>query len=227
MPEIRITCKGAALVPVADLLDFQKGLKTLSDADYQKLKVLIDKYGFSFPFFIWKHKNKHNIIDGHQRLTTVKRMLQEGWTLPGDKLPVDWIEAQSEKEAKEKVLMAVGQYGKYTGDTLLEFIKVGELDFEVLASNLELPQIDMDRFILENITKPTGFLDNMVAPGEDDQKARTSYRQEDGYIKITFALEAKEHKTVLEALKRAKGKWNLDNSIRAMVRICEEFLKEA
>jgi hypothetical protein len=226
MPEIKIACKGAALVPIEELLDFQKGLKTLPEANYIKLKDSISEKGFSFPICVWKHKNKSNVIDGHQRLFTVKRMMQEGWTLPEDKLPVAWIEARNEKEAKEKVLLAIGQYGEYTDGSVWEFVKVGELDFEALAPKLELPQIDVDRFILENITKPTGFLDNISAPGEDEQKTRTSYRQEDGFIKVTFALEAKEHKTVLEALKRAKGKWNLDNSIRAMVRICEEFLKQ-
>ncbi|MBT9164550.1 MAG: hypothetical protein DDT23_00551 [candidate division WS2 bacterium] len=64
---IRITCKYNELVDIGTLKDFQGSLKTLSKEGYEKLKLSIQKYGFTFPIFVWKHRGKYNIIDGHQR----------------------------------------------------------------------------------------------------------------------------------------------------------------
>ena len=103
--EIRITCKGAALVPLAKLEHFQGNLKTLSKKEYAKLRQTIDTEGFSFPVFVWKDKkDKLQIIDGHQRVATVKTMLEDGYSLPRGQVPVAWIEASSRKDALKKVL---------------------------------------------------------------------------------------------------------------------------
>lgn len=57
MKEIRtisIKCKTENSLEIAEMTEMQGGLKARSDADYDKIKLSIIKYGFSFPFFIWK-----------------------------------------------------------------------------------------------------------------------------------------------------------------------------
>jgi len=148
---IQITCKGHSQLKPDELREFQGNLKTLSDENYQKLKSAISdpKIGFSFPIFIWKNKNQNYIIDGHQRLITVRRMIEEGWVIKGGRLPVDWIEASDIKTAKKKVIMAVSQYGAYNEESFLEFLQTAEIDFEELKDQVDLPLIDMDQFALD------------------------------------------------------------------------------
>jgi hypothetical protein len=148
---IRITCKGAGMLALEKLKEFQGGLKKLSNNDYEKLKKTIIDEGFSFPFFIWKNRGNNYMIDGHQRKATIQRMMKEGWRVEGmGKLPVDWIEARNGKEAKKKILLAMSQYGKYTEDGLMEFITDAGLDLEALSRSIDIPMIDIDKYLEEN-----------------------------------------------------------------------------
>ena len=141
--EIKITCTGADTVPIEHLIPFQGNLKELSKQNHAKLKKSMIDYGFSFPVFVWRNDNKMNLLDGHQRLQTLTLMQGEGWTIPP--LPVVWIDALDEKEAKTKLLLAVGQYGKITDEGLFEFISQSSLDMELLKESVELPGIDFDK----------------------------------------------------------------------------------
>ena len=91
--EIKITCKGADSFPIEALLAFQDNLKTLPKEEFEKLKHSIEKHGFSFPVFVWRNHSKKYIIDGHQRLYVLKKMLEDGYEVKGGKVPVDWIKA--------------------------------------------------------------------------------------------------------------------------------------
>jgi hypothetical protein len=147
--KIKVTCAGAGSLEPDKLQGFQGDLKKLSVKDYEKLKASIKDKGFSFPIFVWKGKGKEKnfIIDGHQRLITVQRMIKEGWSLEGGKLPVDWIEAKNRKEAKEKLLLAMSQYGKYTEQSFLEFVGESGLDMEGLTAKIDIPGIDLAKLL--------------------------------------------------------------------------------
>jgi hypothetical protein len=146
MKEIKITCRAAASLAIDKLEAFQGNLKTLNEKEYKKFRSAIKKHGFSFPVFVWKSGQNHFIIDGHQRLNTVRQMIKEGYTLKDNAVPVDWIEAKNKKEAKEKILQAMSQYGKYTEESLYEFIQIEGLDFEEEKSKIALPQIDLEKY---------------------------------------------------------------------------------
>ena len=115
--EIPITCEGTQYMPINQLENFQENLKELKEVNYNKLKKVIEKYGFSFPVFVWNNK----IIDGHQRIFVIKKMMEEGYTI-GD-IPVVNIQARNEREAKEKILLAIAEYGTVTDEGLYEFIE--------------------------------------------------------------------------------------------------------
>ena len=137
--EILIKCEGSRKVDINELSDFQGNLKELKEPEYNKLKKSIINYGFSFPVIVWKN----NIIDGHQRIFTVKKMLNEGYNI--GLIPVADIEADNIKEAKHKLLLFNSKYGKIEQDGLYEFIETSGLDFDTLKDEIELPDIDMDK----------------------------------------------------------------------------------
>jgi hypothetical protein len=145
MKSIKITCQGADVLNIDQLVPFQGSLKTLSKSAFAKLKKSMIDFGFSFPLFVWKHGGSNWTLDGHQRISTLQEMRKEGFEVP--ELPVVWIEAKDEKEAKHKLLLAVGQYGKVTDEGLYEYIKTACLEMGELNQTIELGEFDFGRFI--------------------------------------------------------------------------------
>jgi hypothetical protein len=84
------------------------------------------------------------ILDGHQRILVLKKMISEGWSV--DPLPVIEIEAENEREAKHLLLLISSRYGHVTDDGLYEFIMTSELNFNELKEEIDLPEIDFGKF---------------------------------------------------------------------------------
>jgi len=116
---IQIKCKGADTLPIDRILEFQNDLKTLSKDNEKKLRNSILKFGFIAPFFVWDNHGDWRLLDGHQRLKTLLKMREEGYSIP--LLPVDYIEADSEEDAKRKLLHITSQYGEFTVDGFENF----------------------------------------------------------------------------------------------------------
>ena len=56
---ISIKCETNETLEIAEMTEMQGGLKERTDIDYDKIKLSICKFGFSFPFFyLEKRKNK-------------------------------------------------------------------------------------------------------------------------------------------------------------------------
>lgn len=164
---IRIACTGAAMMPLKEIVALQGGLKELSVENYEKLKGLIVKHGFSFPLGIAVIKGKpYGVIDGHQRDRVVKQMVgKEGYALPGGKLPVYWIECKDRAEAGRKILAAVSQFGKVTDDGLYQFAHDFKIDADELKTDFDLPDFDMEEFVDGFLVdKEAGDLENCEYP---------------------------------------------------------------
>jgi len=155
--EVRVACRGADTAALENLVPFQGDLKYLSEENYGRLKEAILKYGFSFPFAVWKNGGKLFLEDGHQREKVLRRMKEEGFRIP--RLPIDYIEAKNEKEAKEKILLATSQFGEMTNESLRDFLADSALDFGEMKNLLVLPQINLERFVKEYVegAAPDGF----------------------------------------------------------------------
>lgn len=163
MPEagtIRIACIGAATAPWDKLIPFQGGLKDLGDEQAKELRKQILTTGFSAPLIVWRNDAKLHVMDGHQRLEVIRRMVQdEGFKCPP--LPVDWVEAISIQEAYRKCLSFSANYGSHNQQGIYEMMKGGGLQFDDVAA---LPfDIDMGEFKTEYF----GDITNSN-PGEDD-----------------------------------------------------------
>ncbi len=142
---IKIACKGATDVSLAELTELEGNLKDLSEANYVKLRNSITEFGFSFPIFMWEDplNNKKWIIDAHHRIKTLRKMEEEGWSVP--RLPADYIHAKDKTEAKKKLLLVNSRYAKITEEGLYEFNN--EAGFEIgveFAELLDIPGIDLD-----------------------------------------------------------------------------------
>ncbi len=104
--------------------DFQGELKTLSEANFERLRSLLlgtdtePAQGFVYPLYVWTDaKGKHWCIDGHQRLQVLRRLNVQPYELPY--VPV---EANSVKQAKQRLLALNSQYGEISHKGFIEFV---------------------------------------------------------------------------------------------------------
>ncbi len=121
MQEIIVKCQGADLLPIDRILEFQGSLKKLSRSNEAKLRHSILTLGFIAPFFVWGNPGDWKLLDGHQRLKTLLNMRKEGFDIP--LLPVDYIQADNEQDARKKLLAITSQYGEFDLYTLGEWLE--------------------------------------------------------------------------------------------------------
>lgn len=136
--------KGSTTVPLSELQEFQGELKSLSKENYEKLKAEIANQGFSFTVHIWLDGGKPYILDGHQRVRTMRKMVEEGWECPA--IPVSVVEAENASQAKRKLLGAASQYGKIEKQGLYEFVVQAGIEAEELVAQYEIPGVDLPSF---------------------------------------------------------------------------------
>lgn len=135
-------------VDVNDLVHFQGNLKDLSEENYNRLKAQILELGFSFVIHAWANvEGKRFILDGHQRVRTLLKMRQEGFTVPP--IPVVMVQANDFQQAKKKVLAGTSQFGEMTGQGLYEFIAESGLDWRDVVRDNRFPEIDPVDFVVE------------------------------------------------------------------------------
>lgn len=144
MNTVRIACTGAALLELDQIEIMQGNLKGLSLEGYGQLKNEIITRGFSFPYFIWRHPDGRFLsIDGTQRKKVLTRMRdEESWVVPP--LPVCWIEAADEKEARLKLLAALSQYGKVDKQGLYEYLHLSAIDIDDVKVSFAIPEVNLD-----------------------------------------------------------------------------------
>lgn len=128
---ISIKCETKDVLNITEMTELQGKLKARSDIDYDKIKLSIIKYGFSFPFFCARLDGKNYILDGHGRFATLCMMQKDGYLIPD--LPVVYVDCKDVKEAKQKLLRLNSSYGKLTKESVLEFAEDIDLNFDEIA----------------------------------------------------------------------------------------------
>ena len=158
---ISIKCETKDTLELAELTELQGGLKARTDIDYDKIKLSIIKYGFSFPLFVWKSGKTNYLLDGHGRFETLCKLQKDGYIIPP--LPVVYVSAKNKTEAKQKLLRLNSQYGKMTKESVLEFAEDIDLNFDEIA----LPDTTIDfsgeevEEVYENTEINTDFQDEV------------------------------------------------------------------
>jgi hypothetical protein len=151
--EIRITCSKSKVLPYTDITPFQGNLKRRSERDINELCGFIKEFGFSFPFYAWNSKGRNFCIDGHGRLLALQKLADEGYEIPP--LPVVYIYAKDEAEAKQKLLCKEAKYGSLTYDSVMKFIGSDSIDM----SNISLGFNSMDTTDEINVEIPSMSID--------------------------------------------------------------------
>lgn len=136
--EIKITCKGADLLPFDSLENFQGNLKKITKQNLDKLKKRIIRDGINVPLFVWRVNDWCRILDGHQRLKALQSLREDGYILP--MIPVAYIEADDEKDARQKLLGITSQFGEFEIEELNNWMK--ELDDD-LAETVRLADSEL------------------------------------------------------------------------------------
>ena len=154
---IQIRCKGAIDLDIDELHPFQGDLKELSKENYNKLRHQILTLGFSEPMSIWKDPitDKWMIINAHQRHRVLTELRNsEGYDIP--KIPCSIVYAESELEAKKKVLSLTSQFGEITKDGLFQFASSNNIDLQTIEE-FRFPEISMPEFKAEFFDMPLDF----------------------------------------------------------------------
>jgi len=129
---ISIKCETKDFLKLAEITEFQGELKKRNEEDINKIVKSIKKYGFCYPFFVWKHDGINHILDGHGRYAAMKKLDELGFIIP--ELPVVYVDCKDEQSARDLLLRLNSSYGKMSKESVLEFIG----DFDIDLSNFEL-----------------------------------------------------------------------------------------
>jgi len=172
---IKIKCKGADLLPYDSLIQFQGDLKTLSNANLEKLKTRIVKRGFRMPFYIWVNNEQNKILDGSQRDKALKSLKNEGYEIP--LLPVVYIEAESEIDARETILGISSQYGEWN-----------KTELDAWLENIDSEIKDTLRFVDKEI--------DILLKEETEDDDEINDIEYNGIIKTGDLLELNKHKII-------------------------------
>lgn len=130
---IKINCETKDFLNFEELTEFQGELKKRDDEDVDKIVKSIKKFGFSFPFFVWKHDDVNHLLDGHGRYKAIKKLDTLGFLIPP--LPVVYVDCKDERDARDILLRLNSSYGKMSADSVRDFIG----DFDIDVTNFELP----------------------------------------------------------------------------------------
>lgn len=158
---VEIKCHTGHNLDIENVQPFQGDLKKLTKVNENKLKKKILELGYSEPISIWEHKGKNYILNGHQRIAVLRKMRDDGYSVP--EIPVSKVEAKDMKEAKKKVLSLTSQFGEITEEGLFNFVDEAGIEFSDLDS-LRLPEIDLEKFANEfGLKSDDSLSDNSMA----------------------------------------------------------------
>lgn len=166
---ISVKCETKDYLDWHNITEFQGGLKIRDEADIEKAKTSILKYGWSFPFFVWVSGKTNYCLDGHARIKVLKALEEEGYLIP--ELPVVYIQAKNKTEAKQKLLRLNSNFGHFTKESVLEFAEDIDLNFDEIA----LPDTTIDFSDGEEIAETEG---DDEAPEVDEKSEPVSKRGE-------------------------------------------------
>lgn len=203
---IEIKCETKDRLNIAEMTELQGTLKARTDIDYDKIKLSIIKYGFSFPFFVWNDGKKNYILDGHGRFATLCKMQKDGYEIPD--LPVVYVDCKDKNEAKQKLLRLNSQYGHMTKESVLDFTDGLDINFDEIA----LPDIMID------FSDDTDAVEDFPELKEGDRDTQCT---------MTFVLSQEQVSIIKEALKKCgpiEDETNTNGNGNKLAEICKEYL---
>jgi hypothetical protein len=216
---IRISCTGASHADPADLIPFQGDLKELSKENYERLRKQIIELGFSEPVSVWKNQGKLYILNGHQRTRAVLKMREEGFAVAT--LPINFVEAENEQEAKYKILALTSQFGTITEEGLYEMTSYLGLSSEEIASNFTFAGFEMPKF-LESYYGEGGGDDGDMSAGQIPETPKGLESSSNQVRMVQLFFDAKGHEEFLEKTEELAALYETDNITDTVLRAIRE-----
>jgi len=143
--KLKISCMGASTIAVEKCEYFQGNLKILSKENYAKLRKEMMELGFSEPISVWRKDDHHYLLNGTQRIRTLRQMIEAG-EIETCEIPCNFVEAKSEAEARRKVLALTSQYGEMDSQGLYEFMTAAGITMEEIEESFRFPEIELKSF---------------------------------------------------------------------------------
>jgi hypothetical protein len=162
----------------------QQGFKEFSQSDKQKLRNSILANQFTQPFYVWQSSDTDiYCLDGYHRIQELHDLEKEGQKIP-ELLPATFIECQNREEAAKLVLLYSSQYAHVTPGGFESFMKLYNLDEQLMNMQISLPGISS--------------LEPELLPFPDELTAEA--KEKPAVMKITFpnAAALEEAKPTLE-----------------------------
>jgi len=156
---MKITCKCNTTRNIKDLVIIQGDIKSMSKKDRKKLTNSLKKYGLMVPWIVWGNK----VMDGTQRTD----ILINNLNYLGD-VPVVEIEANSEDDARAKLLTITSQSGRFNLEELQIFSNGLDLD---TVSLVDGPTIDLDFKVDLEPTAPPLIEDIEIVDSDEYEQA--------------------------------------------------------
>ncbi len=170
--KVRDSIKEFRLIPIDELEIIQGDLKNLEKDEYEKLKQSILEFGFTSPFHLWDDDGQLKLLDGTQRLRTLKTLRDvEKVELP-QSLPAVIIDAPDEQTARKILLTLTSQYGRMTDDGLSSFMIESGLDLEFLKKYTRFPEVTYDDILDSLLPEGEGLCDEDEVPEVVEPKSK-------------------------------------------------------
>jgi hypothetical protein len=125
-----------------------EGFKDLTAAGYSRLRESILRNGFVESFKVWQPAKSKKLycLDGYHRCKVLRALASEGVEVP-ETFPADFLDCRTRKEAAKLVLVYSSIYASITDEGLYAFQDLHGLDLESIAAEIDLPDLDIEKFI--------------------------------------------------------------------------------
>lgn len=121
---INILCAVPDSLTLGEMNGFQDGLKKRTEKDIKALEASIKADGLIMPFAIWKNSEGLNmLLDGHGRLAALTEIALQDHEVAEQPLPVIYISAESEEQARKSLLQITSSYGRITREGAVQFCR--------------------------------------------------------------------------------------------------------
>lgn len=138
-----IKCQGYGNIALDDL-QLLHHFKTLTDDDYARGRNLLLERGFKFPFSVWvSPENTNYTVDGHQRIAILKRMRDEGVTLPSA-FPFNLVTADSKEDAAKDIIASETVFAAIDPGEFTSFLEDYAIQWETVEDWANIPDLASD-----------------------------------------------------------------------------------
>jgi hypothetical protein len=105
------------------MTSFQGDLKLRSSDDIDALAKSLLEEGLITPFAVWHsvEEDKLYLLDGHGRMQAIIQLAMSDPEVLTQAFPVNVIDAESEEEARKRLLQIISTYGKINKAGLIKF----------------------------------------------------------------------------------------------------------